>query len=304
MKNFKYIIIGGGISGCIASEILNDNSLIIERSCSLGGEMGNTMLGPKLYHYTEQTATFFEKYTKSISKVRSITLNNGVKTDDKSTYDKKIGYSFSNSQNSSLSEFQALNLDLQSFYNKQNALLSAQVIKIDINNRLVYVLCNKAVDIYHYEYLISTIDYELFIRLCGLKNCIELEKRGVLYYNFNGIYSKEFEYLNDYNFWYNLTDKEFFRCTNLSKENHTVELFVENSRNIIEQICRYFKSVTNGLVYYNPSAKIWTKFEAGIKYNTLKWANIYLLGRNALCNHDRIQDVISSAYNIKKEIEK
>ena len=301
ITKIKHLIIGGGISGVIASEILGD-SLIIERASFLGGEMTNNILGPKMYHDTPSTRNFFRKYVMSTSTIRSTTILDGKECTDKKAYDKKIGYSFKNSQNSSLKQFSSLNLDLEPLYENQNALLSSNVIKIDISKKLVYVLCNKAICIIQYDYLISTIDYELFLRLCDLKNDIELKKRGVLYYNFKGDYKQEFQHLNDYNFWYNLTNDEFFRCTNLSKKEHTLELFTENSINIVEQVSKYFDSITDALVYYNPSAKIWTKTANFIKYNKFNEANIYLLGRNALYNHDRIQDSIDTAYMISKEI--
>lgn len=301
MIKYKYIIIGGGISGCIASEILQDDTLIIERSPKLGGEMSNEILGPKLYHSTDITKTFFKHYIKSIKNIYCKTLKNGVQCNDKSSYNKKIGYSFNNSQNSSISEFQALKLDLESFYNKQKAMISANVIKIDVNKKLVYVLQNKKIHIFSYEYILSTIDYEFFMHLCNLKVSIDLRRRGVLYYNFNADYLEKFEHLSKVDFWYNLSDHEFFRCTNLENGTKTLEIFVEDFGSISEQISKYFKSATDGLVYYNPSAKIWTSSKT-LSYNELKWANIYLLGRNALYNHDRIQDVISSMQQIAKEI--
>lgn len=300
---FKTLIIGGGISGCIMGHLLKNNYLVLERNRILGGEMSNTILGPKLYHDTPETRNLFREYVVSTRSVKTITLLDCVKTDDKSTYDKKIGYSFSNSQNSSISAFSALNLDLTDFYDDV-CFESAQVLSIDKNKHFVYCLVNKQLVIFEYDNLVSTIDFELLCRLSNIHNDYALKKRGVVYVSFNARYKNEFEYLNKYSFWYNLTESEFFRCTNVSTNYYTLELFIENTINIQEQISKYFNLKNDKLEYnYNPSAKIWIDSNNIIKYDTLKKYNIYLLGRNALYNHDRIQDVILSAKQIKKEIE-
>ena len=72
-----------------------------------------------------------------------------------------------------------------------------------------------------------------------------------------------------YNFWYNLTDNEFFRCTNL-KDSVTVELFTENCDNLQYQLKKYFRYIEDLKYYYNPNAKIWNNSQQQILYNYWK----------------------------------
>lgn len=299
--NIEKIIIGAGMSGCILGKILKEKYLIIERSNSVGGEMNNNILGPKLFHKTLEIEDFFKKQIKNIVKARNITLNNGVISDDKSVYEKKIGYSFSNSKNSSISEFYALLLDLNSFYSNLNLMLSANILKIDLDKKCMYILRNKELVKISYNYLISTIDYDLFTKLCNIKNNYNLAKRGVVYINMKAKYLEKFDYLKDYNFWYNLTENEFFRCTNF-EDRITIEAFIENCDDLELQLNKYFLNISDFKYYYNPNAKIWNKSAQQIKYDSLRDKNVYLLGRNAMYNHDRIQDSIIKSYLILDEI--
>ena len=299
----KNAIIGAGISGCIMAHILKSDYLIIERSSKVGGEMSNNILGPKMFHKTKETEDFFKDYIKDSYKVKNITLKDElvVKNDDLDTYKKKIGYSFENSKNSSMSEFDALELDLDSFYKDKSILTNANIIKIDLDKHLIYILSNNEIITIIYTNIISTIDYSLFCNLCGLKNKFDLQKRGVIYANFKADYGVYFTFLKDYNFWYNLTDNEFFRCTNL-KDSVTVELFTENYDNLQYQLKKYFRYVEDLKCYYNPNAKIWNNSQQQILYNSLNRTDVYLIGRNSMYNHDRIQDSIKVAKQIEKEI--
>lgn len=299
--NIENVIIGAGISGCILGKILNDKYLIIERLNSVGGEMNNNILGPKLFHKTPETEEFFKNQIKSVVKIKNITLNNGVINDDKDVYEKKIGYSFSNSKNSSINEFDSFELDLNSFYSSLNIMLGANILKIDLDKKCLYVLHNKKLIKISYNYLISTIDYDLFTKICNIKNDYDLVRRGVVYVNMGAKYKEKFSYLKNYNFWYNLTEEEFFRCTNF-EDRVTIEVFIENCENLQLQLNKYFQNIADFKYYYNPNAKIWNKSKQQIVYNLLKDKNVYLLGRNAMYNHDRIQDSIVKSYLILKEI--
>lgn len=300
-RKYNTIIIGAGISGCILGKILSDY-VILEKSNIIGGEMNNIILGPKLYHSTNITNVFFKNYIKSIIDIQTITLLDSKKCVNKAIYDSKIGYTFKNSQNSSLDKFKALDINLNSFYEHINIDKNIKILNIDINNKKIYCLKDQDFIIYNYNYLISTIDFEVFIKLCNLKNEYDTKKRGIIYLHFLANYKKQYQYLQQYNFWYNLTNKEFFRCTNLKQQYmYTIELFPENIINYKQQIDKYFDYNSNMLeIYYNPNAKIWCNGKQ-ILYNIFKTNNIYLLGRNALYNHDRIQDVIKSAEIIKEE---
>ena len=249
------------------------------------------------------TNKLFVDYIKDNCKVKNITSKHElvIKRDDFDTYKKKIGYSFENSKNSSMSEFDALELDLDSFYKDKSILTNANIIKIDLDKHLIYILSNNEIITIIYTNIISTIDYSLFCNLCGLKNKFDLQKRGVIYANFKADYGVYFTFLKDYNFWYNLTDNEFFRCTNL-KDSVTVELFTENYDNLQYQLKKYFRYVEDLKCYYNPNAKIWNNSQQQILYNSLNKTDVYLIGRNSMYNHDRIQDSIKVAKQIEKEI--
>lgn len=300
----KNIIIGAGLSGAILSNILKEDYLILESKKTFGGEMFNNILGPKMIHRTAETSIFFNCYIITKRLISTKTLKDGIECNDKSIYDKKMGYSFNNSKNNQNDEFDALSINWKYFYDDIKIQYNVRILNIDFDKHIIYALKNDDLIKYEYENLISTIDLFNFIKLTGLAFDLNLLKtKGVIYINFNGKYNIKNEKLFKYDFWYNLTDNEFFRCTKLDNS-YTIEVYPEHTNNIYNQISKYFDINTDfqkPTFYYNPNAKIWSLQE--INFDLFASNNIYLLGRNALYNHDRIQDSIKIAYEILKKVQ-
>jgi hypothetical protein len=301
----KTIIIGAGISGLIAANIIED-SIVLERSNKIGGDFINS-LGPKYIHCTQENLEFFSKFyqikeEEVIQKFyKNDTFIDCIEDADIKIYNEKMGYEFSSSMNRGEKTNKGFFINSVEQLNK-NVVLNCQIIGISLKNKKINCFVNDHIKVYEYDNLISTVDLKKFAELIHEEKLVE-----------GKIFAKPVTYIDcevkennlNFDFFYNFDEKyRFYRCTkNRFNKNIIFEFISEKDQNYTPDVFLFLEK--HGIVikklstHTNPLGKINSK---DLNLEQLQEKGIFFLGRNANYSHDRIQDVVKNIQKIKNTI--
>jgi hypothetical protein len=305
------VILGSGISGLIANNIVKTD-IVFEKNSFSGGGFINS-LGPKYIHGTKENILFFKRFTRiDIQKIiykyfLNGSFTNAIKDTDIQTYNKNMGYHFSSSMNRGEKTNEGFFLTSLNFFKYSNIKYNCEVLNIDIEKKVVYYLKDLKYKKKKYDNLISTIECKSFLNLSKYKDFSifkHLNSKAVMYVE---AYVDSSDFIDCF-FFYNLdSEYKFYRCTKKSENILVFEFIFEDIDygKCIYSFCKIFnKNIIKLNYYYNKFGKVFSDNEEELNglIDFYKNKNIYFLGRNSTYSHDRVQDIIKKADSIKHEL--
>ncbi len=291
----KYII-GGGISGLIAS-IYNENHTIITEN--IGGQFGTSGLGPRILEVNQNSLNFINDLGIKDYKIKSAKIGykiNGILVDNISNQMRLQYYLKSRkikncdkvpdsimSDGKNIIDYYDLNWKevLQKAKENSNIIDNSKITSIDTKNKIINYLniSDRKKYSVEYEELISTIPAPVFYKLSNLKPKLDFRysKKYFIVVNSKNIEMGNYDYV-----YFPETKYDFHRITKINENRASIEYTTNNLSlsmgNFICKIAINIFSIPIGQIISGEVNEI-----EGVKF----------LGRFAEWNHSvKIDDVV------------